>query len=96
MGTSRQYMCIPLPSCPVADPTGYAVSVALLPDPPSGEPEDADYKTASWLGGEIVRRPATCWRDEYPDGQYAAYVRIVADVEDVRLPAGRVRIGDTR
>lgn len=96
MATDSQYMSIPLPACPVDDPTVYTVSVALLREPVTGEPADDDYKAAIWLNGEIARKPAGQWQDEYDPGEYMAYVRIVAGAEDVRLPSGRVRIGDVR
>lgn len=95
MASSRQYLLIPLPSCPVADPTSYPVFIALVPEA-SGEPADGDYKVAEWLNGEIARNPAGKWQDEYPVGEYMAYVRITAGSEDVRLPSGRVRVGDAR
>ena len=96
MATSSEYMCIPLPACPVADPTSFPVSVALLREPVAAEPQDADYKAAIWLDGAIARKPDGQWQDEYAPGEYMAYVRIIAGAEDVRLPAGRVRIGDAR
>lgn len=96
MASSRQYILIPLPSCPVADPTVFQVAIALLPESADGEPADGDYKTAEWVNGEIARKPATYWQDEYAPGEYMAYVQITAGAEDIRLPAGRIRIGDSR
>lgn len=87
LASSTEYVFIPLDG-PYGDLTGYAVSVALLPDDGT-EPADSDYLPAIWLNGEVALL------HQWAAGDYMAYVRISAPPEDVRLISGRVRIGDT-
>jgi hypothetical protein len=103
LSTSSEFMCVPFTGPAGVDLTAYPVSLALVPDSSAAEPADADYKTASWLpcpvhGVDIARQPSggQKWGGEYPPGSYLAYARCVAGAEDVRKPAGRVRIGDVR
>jgi len=102
LATSNQYMCVPLTGPPGVDLTGYPVWLALIPDSSAAEPADSDYKAANWLpcpvhGVDVARKPALAnWGAEYPAGGYLAYARCQAGAEDVRLPSGRVRIGDVR
>jgi hypothetical protein len=91
LASSTEFICIPM-SGPYADLTVYAVSMALVL-PGAGEPLVTDYKTASWINGEVCYKPNA---GDYAIGEYNAYVRIVAGTEDVRLLSGRVRIGDAR
>lgn len=91
--SGAEYMLIPV-SGPQADLTAFTVSVALVADGPDTiEPATGDYKTGSWIGGEAALLLTT---GLYPPGEYMAWVRVLAPPEDVRRPAGRVRIGDTR
>lgn len=91
--TGSAYMYIPVTPPDGVVVTGFNVSIALLPESAGGEPAIGDYKVASWTGNE-----ATLLLTEglYPIGEYLAWVRVQASPEDLRLPAGRVRIGDAR
>lgn len=93
LSSSTEFMAVPVTG-PVADLTGYAVSVALIPVAAGTEPLDTDYKAAAWnSAGEamLLVHPA-----DWVAGQYTAYVRVVAAPEDVRMRSGLVRIGDAR
>lgn len=90
--TSSTYLFIPVTG-PADDLSGFAASIALVPEPAGAEPADGDYRTATWIDGQ----PALLLTAGlYPPGEYMAWVRVLASPEDVRLPSGRVRIGDTR
>jgi hypothetical protein len=89
LSTSTEYLLIPLTG-PVSDLTAYPVKIALVPAG-GGEPADGDYQAAQWIGGE-----AAILLSGFAPGEYMAYTRIQASPEDVRLAAGRVRIGDAR
>ena len=90
--TATAYVFIPLDG-PQHDLTGFAVSVALVADVSGAEPLTADYKPASWINGEVARLFSP---GDYAAGEYMAWVRVVAAPEDIRLPCGRMRIGDVR
>jgi hypothetical protein len=95
LASSSEYLCIPV-SGPVANLTGYTVSIALVSVLTGGEPATADYKSAIWLNGEAARQFTPNAGTEYLPGEYTAFVRVQATPEDVRLTSGRVRIGDVR
>lgn len=92
LATSTEYLSIPVTG-PVSDLSVFTVSVALWPEAAGGEPAPADYKSAAWAGGEALHLVSA---GDYPAGDYLAFIRVIAAPEDVRLFAGRVRIGDTR
>lgn len=92
LASSTEYLSIPVTG-PVDDLTGYAVSIALIPEAAGGEPALGDYQSAAWINGEAAHLVTT---GDYPAGEYLAFVRVIAAPEDVRMFAGRVRIGDTR
>lgn len=91
LATSTEFISIPVAS-PLTNLTSYPVSIALIV-PGVGEPGNTDYKTATWINGEASMLITA---GDYPAGEYLAYVRVQASPEDVRLLAGRVRIGDAR
>jgi hypothetical protein len=81
-----------------ADLTSYACQVALIRDELGEEPADTDYHPGEWVDGEATLKPpgGGSWGGDFPDGEYMAWVRVVAPPvdEDVRMKAGRVRIGE--
>jgi len=90
------YIYVPI-TAPVADPTLLTAELALVPQDSS--PATANWVTASWrapvpgAAKELaVLRDVNTW----PDGEYMCYARLHAAPELLVLPAGRVRIGDTR
>ncbi len=91
LASSVEYILVPV-SGPVTDLTVYAASMAIVGES-SGEPADTDYQAAAWIGGEIAYKPAA---GALATGVYDVYVRIIAGAEDVRLLAGRLRVGDPR
>ncbi len=91
LATSTEFVCVPLAG-PYDNLTSYTVGMAIIPEG-TGEPLVSDYKEATWLNGEVAYKPAG---GELAAGFYAVYVRILAGDEDVRLLAGRLRVGDTR
>lgn len=92
LASSTEYISIPVTG-PVDNLTGYPVTIALIPEATGGEPALGDYKSAAWINGEAAHLVTA---GDYPAGEYLAFVRIVAAPEDVRLFAGRVRVGDAR
>ena len=95
--TGAAYIFVPVK--PPVDPTGFTVSIALIPAATGGEPLVTDYKPASWSGtfaAGNLEAALLLTEGLYPDGEYAVWVRIQASPEDLRIPSGRCRIGDTR
>lgn len=93
--SSRPYMLIPIDSPPGVDPTTTVPEACLMPDDGS-EPAEADYVTGAWIDGEVGLLIGTGGDVAYPAGAYFAWARITIGAEQVVLPSGRVRIGDTR
>jgi hypothetical protein len=93
LSTSTSYLYIPVTGPDGVDLTVFPVSVALRLEALGGEPATGDYVTATWSSGAAK---VLITAGAQPDGEYLAYVRIVASPEDIRLLSGRVRIGDTR
>lgn len=94
-GTSKEYILIP-PSGPKGvDLTQYTAEIALVADDGS-EPADTDYHPATWLGGEAALLEGPGGTVDYPNGEYMAWLRITAGAERPVIPAGRIRVGDTR
>ncbi len=91
LATSTEFVQVPLAG-PYDNLTVYTVYMAIIPEG-TGEPLDTDYQAASWLDGEVSYKPGT---GVLVQGMYAVYVRIVTADEDVRLLAGRLRVGDPR
>jgi hypothetical protein len=94
LDSSKEYILIPLPSMPaptLAD-CDY-LGIALIPAAAGGEPGDDAYQAATVIDGEVAYRRTP---GDYPPGDYFAFVRVQYGLEDVRLPSGRVRIGDAR
>lgn len=77
-------------SGPQPDLTIYPVYVAIVPEE-SGEPATGDYLPGVWIDGEASYTPTA---GQFPAGFYMVYARVVAPPEDVRLRAGRLRVGD--
>jgi hypothetical protein len=82
-----------------ADLTGFPCELALVPDEDGREPLDAEYHPGEWVDGEATWKPpgGAGWGADFPDGEYMAWVHVDAMAaldEDVRLKAGRVRIGE--
>jgi len=88
LATGTQYVLVPLTG-PYTDLTVFPAGMAIVPAG-APEPDTPAYKTAAWLAGEIAYQPAA---GELPAGDYDVYARIVAGSEDVRLLAGRLRVG---
>jgi hypothetical protein len=92
--SSRPYMYISLDGPDTAgDLTQYPVQVALIPDNGS-EPGDGDWHDADWIDGQAALllgpgSPAGAWTS----GDYYAFARITAGLEELVLPSGRVRVG---
>lgn len=91
--TGSAYLYVPVTAPDGVDPATMTASIALIPEAAGGEPAATDYKAATWVGEEAV---LLLTEGMYPDGEYAVWLRIQAAPEDLRLPAGRCRIGDTR
>ncbi len=91
LSSSVVYVLVPMTG-PVADLTVFTASMAIVPES-SDEPADVDYKAATWIGGEVAYKPAA---GELAEGIYDVYTRLIAGAEDVRLLAGRLRVGDPR
>jgi len=94
---STPYIYVPI-ATPLADPTALAVSMALIPEGQSA-PGSGDWKAATWRSpGTGLPKEVACLRDAavWPDGEYMCFVQVNASPEVLVLPAGRVRIGDTR
>jgi hypothetical protein len=90
LATSREPIRIPVDGPSGTDLTQFSVSVAIVPDT-GAEPALADYVPATPTGCELeLMSDPTMW----PVGDYMAYVRLSAPPADVRLQAGRIRIGD--
>ena len=95
LATSRTYMYIEIDPPPeVGDVTQYPPEAALIADNGT-EPADGDYSPASWISGRLALLvgPGGNGAISYPAGDYFAFARITAGVEQVVLPSGRVRIG---
>jgi hypothetical protein len=91
--TSREYMYIPVSPPPaVPDVTVYPCEAALVADDGS-EPADGDYHAASWIGGEVALLvgPGAV---TYLPGDYMAFARLTAGLEQPVMKSGRVRIGE--
>jgi hypothetical protein len=94
LSSSSEYCYIPVTGPSGTDLTVFPVSIALRLEATGGEPATGDYVASTWVNGEAAVNLAT---GVYPDGQYLAFVRIQPGVpQDIRLLAGRVRIGDVR
>jgi hypothetical protein len=92
LASSSEYVCVPM-SGPYTDLTVFTPPyMAIVPDG-SGEPTVGQYLTAAWLNGEVAYKPAA---NQFAPGEYMVYTRVVAGSEDVRVAAGRLRIGDVR
>jgi hypothetical protein len=93
LASATQYVFIPVTGPSGVNLANLAVSVALILESAGGEPADTDYQSATWVNGEaaLLVTPSA-----YAAGEYLAFVRVVAPPEDIRLFAGRVRIGDAR
>lgn len=94
--TATPYIYVPI-TAPVADPTTLTAELALVPQDAS--PATANWVTATWrapvpgAAKELaVQRDVAVW----PDGEYMCWARLHSPPELLVLPAGRVRIGDTR
>lgn len=94
LGTSREYIRIPVTGPAGVDVTLLAAEIALVADP-GIEPVDADYHAATWIAGEACLL-AGAGAVDYADGEYMAYLRLTAGAERPVLRAGRVRVGDAR
>lgn len=91
LATSSEYLLVPVDG-PPGDLTRFPVSIAVVPEG-SAEPAGAAYADAVWMGAEAALKVSA---GDFPAGQYAVYVRVDAGTEDVRLAAGRLRVGDAR
>jgi hypothetical protein len=96
--TSRIRMYVPVFGPLGVDWTAYPCSVALIPDEEGREPEDAEYHPGEWVNREATLKPpgGAAWGGDFDDGEYMCWVRVLAAAadEDVRMKAGRVRIGE--
>lgn len=92
LATSHEFVLVPVDGPSSVDLTQYSCAMAIIPDDGT-EPADLDYLPATWLNGEISLLPNA---GSLPAGQYMVFVRISAFPEDVRLTAGRLRVGDVR
>ena len=95
LGTSREYILIPVTGPPGTDVTTFAAEIALTPEPGT-EPADGDYHAAAWIGNEAALLCGPGGTADYPDGEYMAWVRLTAGAERPVMCAGRVRVGDAR
>ncbi len=95
--TATPYIYVPI-TAPVADPTTLTAELALV------QQDITDLTAANWVTA-AWRAPApgaakelAVLRDTgtWPDGEYMCYARLHSPPELLVLPAGRVRIGDTR
>lgn len=93
LSSSTEYVYVPVTAPDGVDLTTVTMSIALRAEALGGEPSVNDYKNAIWSGSEAVMLISA---GDYPDGQYLAFVRLLRSPEDVRLMAGRIRIGDNR
>lgn len=95
--TGAAYMYVPVTGPSGVDITTFPVSIALRLEGTGGEPLATDYAAATWTTNGTAKE-ATLLLTEglYADGEYLAWVRVQAAPEDLRLNAGRVRIGDSR
>lgn len=93
LATATQYLYVPVTGPEGTDLTPFQVGVALIPESAGGEPQDADYRSATWENGEAK---VLVTAGTYPAGEYLVFVRVQASPEDVRLFSGRLRIGDAR
>lgn len=91
------YLQVPVYPPAGVDPTVWAPAITLAPDDGT-EPADGDYVPASWVDGEAALHVGPAGGDvSYPAGSYMAWLRLnTGGAEDIRLPAGRVRVGDPR
>lgn len=98
LSSSTKYMYIPVTGPSGLDLTTLPVSVAMIPEAAGGEPGTNDYKSATWKTTPDGQTEAVVLisAGDYPDGEYLAFVRVVAAPEDIREYSGRVRIGDAR
>lgn len=92
LASSREYVCVPVDGPDDTDLTQYDVTMAIIPDDGT-EPADGDYQQAAWLNGEAALLPPV---GSLAAGQYMVFVRVQAAPEDVRVIAGRLRVGDNR
>lgn len=90
--TASVYIKVPVTGPEGSDLTLLPASMAIIPEG-LGEPGDADYHSAEWIGGEVAYKPAAA---DLAAGEYNIFVRLVAGAEDVRLLSGRLRNGDAR
>jgi hypothetical protein len=92
LGTTQEYVLIPVTGPAGVDLTQYVARVALRPDDGS-EPVAGDWKAATWMGGQaaMLYHPG-----DYAPGEYMAYVTLAAGVEAPVIRSGRVRVGDVR
>jgi len=68
------------------------VTMAFQPND-IGEPATGDYKSATVIGQEAVHQVIA---GDLGAGEYMIWVRMQVSPEDIRLPAGRLRVGDVR
>jgi hypothetical protein len=87
LSSSSEFICIPM-SGPYADLTQFPNPQVAIVDEDAGQPATGAYLTAAWMNGEVAYKPAS---GQFPAGDYMAYVRLVANTEDVRVKSGRIR-----
>jgi hypothetical protein len=93
LATSRTYVYIPIdPPASAGDVTQYLAEAALIADDGT-EPAEGDYHPADWIAGEVALLVGPGGDVQYDAGDYFAFARITAGVEQVVLPSGRVRVG---
>lgn len=93
LSTSTEYLYVPVTGPDGVNLTVLPVSIALRLEALGGEPSVNDYAAATWVNGEAALLLTAA---AVADGQYLVFVRLQASPEDIRMLAGRLRIGDTR
>ena len=94
LATSTEYVRIPIDHPDDIDPEQYGPPEACLHADNGTEPGEDEWMPAAWIGGEVALLvgPGTGGH-VYQPGDYMAFARVTADVEQLVLPSGRVRIG---
>ncbi len=94
LGTTKEFLCVPLRGPAGVDLTAYAAQIALVPDT-GAEPAAGDWHPATWLNGEATLLVGPGGGVVYAPGNYVAYAQLTAGAEVPVMVSGRVRIGDS-
>jgi hypothetical protein len=99
LASSRVYLFIPLSGPAGTDWAALPPPLIALIRDDGSEPSDTDFTTGVWMAPDPASGPEAALlvgpggTVALPAGTYMAFARLVAGVEQVTVPSGRVRVG---